>query len=148
MENQDLTIAFWVERTAEEAFAAINHVRGWWSGEIDGGTNKVGDEFTYRYSNVHRSKQKITELVPGKKIVWQVLDSHLSSLKDPSEWNGTNIVFEIREKDGQTEVRFTHAGLAPQIECYGRRSNAWGRLIGNNLRQLIATGKDQPDAFA
>jgi hypothetical protein len=55
-----------VDQTPEEAFAAINNVRGWWTGDIEGGTDKVGDEFTYRYEDIHYSRQKITALVPGK----------------------------------------------------------------------------------
>ena len=97
---------------------------------------------------MHRSKQKITELVPGKKIVWRVLDSQLSFLKDKSEWTGTEVVFDISAKKGKTEVRFTHAGLKPQIECYGSCSNAWGMLVNGNLRNLITTGNPQPDVFA
>jgi len=97
---------------------------------------------------MHRSKQKITEFVPGKKIVWYVLDSHLSFVKDKSEWNGTDIVFDISKEQGKTEVRFTHQGLVPQYECYGSCSNAWGTLINGNLRKLITTGKGQPDTIA
>jgi hypothetical protein len=87
-------------------------------------------------------------LVPGKKVAWHVLDSSLSFLKDKSEWTGTDIVFDVLAKDGKTEVRFTHVGLAPQIECYGSCSNAWGMLVNGNLRKLITTGKAQPDVFA
>jgi hypothetical protein len=148
MSTQNYTTSFTVNQTPEEAFDAVNNVRGWWSGEIDGRTSKLGDEFTYLYDNVHRSKQKITELIPGKKVVWHVLESDLSFLNDKSEWTGTDIVFDISQKDGKTEVRFTHTGLVPQIECYGSCSNAWGMLINGNLRQLIITHKNQPDVFA
>src|SRR5579863_2691029 len=73
MKNQDLNHSFTVNKTPKEVFDAINNVRGWWSGQIDGKTEKLGDEFTYRYKDFHRSTQKITESVPGKKVVWTVL---------------------------------------------------------------------------
>lgn len=146
MSNQNLTIRFSVDQSPEEAFAGINDVRGWWSGEIEGDTDRPGAEFTYRYKDVHRSTQKITEFVPGKKVVWHVLDSHLSFPQDKSEWTGTDVVFEIFDTDGKTEIRFTHAGLAPRFECYDRCSNAWGMLMGN-LRKRIATGKGETDVF-
>src|SRR5439155_8274061 len=136
MKKQNFTTTISVDQPPEEAFAAINNVRGWWSGEIEGDTDKLGAEFTYRYKDVHRSKQKITEFVPGKKIVWHVLDSHLSFVKDKNEWNDTDIVFDISEEQDKTEVRFTHLGLVPQYECYGSCSNAWGELINGNLRKL------------
>ena len=148
MKNENFTVTFSVDQTPKQAFDAINNVRGWWSGEVEGETDKLGAEFTYRYKDVHRTTQKITELVPGKKVVWHVTDSDLTFVKEKDEWTGTDISFDISTKDGKTEVRFTHAGLAPQIECYGNCSNAWSMLIKGNLRNLITTGKNQPDAFA
>jgi hypothetical protein len=82
MKHQNFTTTISVDQTPQEAFAAINNVRGWWSGQIEGDTDKLGAEFTYRYQDVHRSTQKITELIPGKRVVWHVLGSHLSFLKD------------------------------------------------------------------
>src|SRR6266852_2271523 len=86
MKDQNYSISLAVDQSPEQVFNAINNVRGWWSGEIEGETDKLGAEFTYRYQDMHRSKQKITELVPGKKVVWHVLDRSLSFLKDKSEW--------------------------------------------------------------
>jgi hypothetical protein len=145
MQTKDYAVSFTVDQSPEEVFDAINNVRGWWSGDIDGNTGKLGAEFTYRYEDVHRSTQKITEIVPGKKVVWHVLDAKINFVKDKAEWNGTDIVFEIAKKGDKTELRFTHVGLVPAIECYGKCSGAWGFYINDSLRSLITTGKGDPN---
>jgi hypothetical protein len=145
MNNQNLTFTISVDQTPEEAFAAINNVRGWWSGNIEGSTDKLCDEFTYRYEDVHYSKQKITEFIPGKKVVWHVLDGYLNFTQDKTEWKGTDITFDISKKGDKTEVRFTHVGLVPESECYDACSNAWGSYINGSLRSLITSGKGHPN---
>ena len=145
MSRQDYTTAFTVDQTPKQAFGAINNVRGWWSGEIEGPTSKLGDEFTYRYKDIHYSKQKLIEVVPDQKVVWLALDSYLNFAEDKTEWNGTKIIFEIARKGGKTEVRFTHQGLVPQIECFENCSIAWSYYINGTLRSLIATGNGQPN---
>ncbi len=142
---QNFTIHFSVDQSPEEVFAAINNVRGWWSQAIDGSTDQPGAVFKYHYKDVHRSTFKITEFVPGKKVVWHVLDNYFNFVKDKKEWTGTDVVFEISRKGDKTEVRFTHVGLVPAYECYDVCSNAWGSYITGSLRNLIATGKGQPN---
>jgi hypothetical protein len=145
LKSQNYTTTFTVDQTPEEAFAAINDVRGWWSGNIEGSTNKLGDEWTYRYKDIHYSKQKITELIPGKKVVWHVLDSYLNFIEDKTEWNDTRITFEIARKGDKTKVRFSHLGLTPEVECYDACTNAWGGYVNSGLRNLITRGKGQPN---
>ena len=145
MNDQGFSTTFMVDQTPEEAFAAITDVRGWWSGEIEGDTDKLGAEFTYRYEHVHYSKQKITELIPGSRVVWLVLDARLNFTQDKAEWKGTEITFEISRKADETEVRFTHVGLIPEIECFDSCSNAWGFYINGSLRSLITAGRGQPN---
>jgi hypothetical protein len=145
MTDNNLTHSITVDQTPEAAFAAINNVRGWWSGELEGTTDKLGEEFSYRYGTLHYSKQKIVELEPGKKVVWLVVDSNLSFVEDKTEWNGTKIVFEIAKQGDHTAIRFTHVGLVPNHACFSACSDAWGSYIKGSLRSLIATGKGQPN---
>ncbi|TMR94464.1 SRPBCC family protein [Nonomuraea basaltis] len=145
MNDNSLTIAFTVDRTPDQAFAAITNVRGWWSGEIDGLTDELGAEFTYRYQDLHRSTQRITELIPGRRVAWHIVDGHLSFVDDTTEWTGTDITFDIVPTGDGTEVRFTHVGLAPDYECFERCSSAWGFYIATSLRSLINDGSGQPN---
>jgi uncharacterized protein YndB with AHSA1/START domain len=141
MTNQDFHSTFIVPQSPEEVFAAITDPRKWWTGDIEGGTDHTGDEFCYRYRDLHYSKQKVTELVPGHKVVWEVVDSQLAGPEDPGEWNGTHIIFEITSRDKQTELQFSHLGLVPDFECFDSCSNAWGFYINGSLRRLITTGE-------
>jgi hypothetical protein len=146
MTDRSFTVAFTVDQSPDDVFAAVNDVRAWWSGEIEGDTDHLGGEFTYRYEDIHRSTQKITEFVPGKRVVWRVTDAYLSFVKDTDEWTGTDIVFDIALKGNRTELRFTHVGLEPDVECYDRCTPAWGFYITGSLRDLITTGQGEPNA--
>src|SRR5260370_4802622 len=132
MKAKSFTTSFAVDQSPQEVFDAINNVRGWWSGEIEGSTDELGAEFSYRYKGLHRSTQKITELVPGKKVVWHVTDARLNFVKDRTEWNGTEIVFEIARKGDKTELRFTHVGLVQAFHSYGNCWAAWGFCINRS----------------
>src|ERR1700686_781029 len=134
MKGQDFTIAYSVTKTPAEVYAAINNVRGWWSEDIEGHTDKLGSEFTYRYKNVHLCKLHIVELVPSHKIVWLVRDNYFSFTEDKTEWKGTKIIFEISQTGENTQIRFTHQGLVPEYECYSACSEGWSTYIRGSLR--------------
>jgi predicted dithiol-disulfide oxidoreductase (DUF899 family) len=144
MTDQDFTTAFVVDKTPKEVFDAINNVRGWWIDKVDGDTSKLNDEFSVRFWDVHYSKHKITELVPNTKVAWLTTDSQLNFIEDKTEWNGSEIIFDITPKGNQTEVRFTQVGLSPQVECYNDCSNAWNGYIQGSLQSLISTGVGKP----
>jgi uncharacterized protein YndB with AHSA1/START domain len=146
MHTEDFTTTILVDQTPKEVFDAINNVRGWWSEEIEGSTDKLNAEFDYHYEDVHRSKMKIVEVIPNKKVVWLVLDNYFKFTKDETEWKGTKITFEIAERDGKTALRFTHVGLVPEYECYEVCREGWSTYINNSLHSLITTGKGKPNA--
>jgi len=143
MKSRNYTITITADQSPNQVFAAIKDVRNWWSGEITGVTDRLGAEFTYAYKTYHRSTHKITELVPGKRVVWHTTDASINFVKDKSEWNDTDIVFDITRRGDKTELRFTHIGLIPTIECYGGCSGAWQSLITEGLYNLITRGEPQ-----
>lgn len=141
MTTSDFTTNILVSNPAKEVFNAINNPRGWWSAEIEGSTNELNAEFIHHYEDMHRCKIKVVEFIPYKKVVWLVVDNYFSFTKDKTEWKNTKIIFEISEKDGKTQLRFTHEGLVPQYECYEMCSNAWNELVHGSLRSLIINGE-------
>ena len=149
MSDQSYTTTVTVDRSPQEVFDAIVDVRGWWSQEIEGRTDEVGAEFRYRGHDEadtveHLATIRVTELVPAQRVVWRVLDNHMSFIDDQTEWVGTEIRFELTEKDGGTEIRFTHAGLVPRYECFDVCRNAWGFYVGESLPELVTTGRGRP----
>ena len=145
MTNQDFTTTVSVDQSPEDVFGAITNVRGWWSENIEGPTDRLGAEFTYHHQDLHRSRMKIVELVPGRRVAWLVLDNSFKFIKEQTEWTGTTIVFDISTTDGQTQLRFTHEGLVPDYECFDICSTAWASYINNSLRALIQTGTGHPN---
>jgi uncharacterized protein YndB with AHSA1/START domain len=144
--SNNVTHSFTVDQSPEEVFDAINDVRGWWSEEIKGDTANLNAEFGYHFEDIHRCNMKIIESVPGKKVVWLVLENYFNFTNDKSEWTGDHIVFSISRKEGKTELQFTQIGLTPEYECYEICKDAWGNYIKNSLKSLIETGKGQPNA--
>jgi hypothetical protein len=143
--NTSFTAAFSVDQTPEEVFHAINNVRGWWSEDIEGLTDRAGSEFTYRYQDAHRCRIKVTELITGEKVTWHVLDNYFDFTRDKAEWKDTEINFGIATQDGKTGIRFTHVGLVPAYECFDLCSNSWSFYMYTSLHALIRTGKGLPN---
>jgi hypothetical protein len=146
MSDKDFTTTVIVSGTPAQAFAAINNPRAWWGQSIEGRTNVLGEDWSYRYKDMHFSRHKTVELVPGSRVVWDVVEASLNFIEDKAEWNGTKIVFDISPNGDMTQIRFTHVGLKPTGECFDICSDAWTGLIQGSLRSLIEKGAGDPDS--
>lgn len=145
MTTKDFTINAWVNKTPQEVFKAITNVRAWWTGyyseQFTGNSANLNDEFSFRAGEgAHYSKQKLTEVIPNQKIVWDVIESELSFLQKTDEWTGTKVIFEISEHDGKTQLTFTHQGLKPEVECYDSCAPTWTQYVQHKLLPLINEG--------
>ena len=145
--TENLTIAFTVPQSPAEAFAAINNPRAWWSGDVEGSTTELGDEWSYRVPEIHYSAFRIIELDPDRSVAWLVTDSWLSFVEDSEEWTGTTVRFEVEPVAEGTEVRFVHEGLSSVVECFDICRVAWGEYIDGSLRSLILDGSGRPNSY-
>jgi hypothetical protein len=142
--SQDFQASFTFAQTPGEVFDAVTNVRGWWSEALEGDSLHQGDEFTYRHADIHYSRHRLVEVIPDQRMVWLTLDGSINFVDDKAEWNGTRVIFEVVESDGQTTLHFTHEGLTPQLDCFEGCSGGW-RYYLESLQELIVNGKGKPD---
>ena len=142
MQNKTYTATIEVAQSPEVVFNHINDVSKWWSKDFEGSSTKLNDEFVICHPDRHYSKQKLIEVIPGKKVVWLVTDSKLNWIeKDKYEWTNTKMIFEITTKGDKTLLRFTHEGLVPEKECYAMCEQGWNMVIKEWLFNFITDGK-------
>ena len=144
MTNKSYITAIEVAQSPQDVFNRLKDVSKWWGGkDLEGESSDISDEFTITHPGAHYSKQKLVEVVPGKKIVWLVTESTLYWLeKDKHEWTNTKMIFEITTKGGKTVLHFTHEGLVPEIECYAKCEQGWNMVIKDWLFNFITAGID------
>jgi hypothetical protein len=140
---ESFTATIEVAKSQQEVFNCIKEVPKWWSKDFEGSSINLNDEFIIHHPERHYSRQKLVEVIPGKKIVWLVTESKLNWLqKDRSEWTNTKMIFEISIDNGKTILRFTHEGLVPEKECYEMCSKGWSTVIKDWLFNYITNDKE------
>ena len=127
-----------------EVIDKIGQVSEWWSKNFEGKSTALNDVFTVRFMNGDMYKIKIGELIADKKIVWDVIDAYQSWVKEPTEWVGTKIVWEVSETKDGSEVHFTHIGLVPELECFDTCTGGWNYLMTESLSELLNKGVGVP----
>ncbi len=128
---------------AEQAFEAISDVSKWWATNFKGRAKFPRDRFTVRFGKTF-SIMKVSAVVPATKMEWTIEESYLPLFKNPAQWNGTRIVWEISTGSDATVITMTHIGLTPETECYYDCEKGWNFYIRESLYKLITGGKGSP----
>jgi len=144
MENQDYKCTISAPVTPTEAYDTINAIDKWWNENLEGSSTNVGDSFKVTFGKTNKTF-KITETIPGNKIVWLVTDCHMPWLSNITEWTGTTVVWNIEKIGESTQITLTHIGLTPNIECYGQCESGWNYYIKDSLLKLLTEGAGQPE---
>ena len=142
METNSYTADIEVAKSPEEVFHCLGEVSKWWSKDFEGSSKKLNDEFIINHPGLHYSKQKLIELIPGKKVVWLVTESKLNWLEKDNEWTNTKMLFDLTTKGDKTQLHFTHEGLVPEKQCYEQCEQGWNMVIKDWLFNYITNGKE------
>ena len=147
--DQSYTATIDSAKPPQHVFECVLDVSKWWGGkDLQGNTRVLNDEFTIKHGDVHYSKQRMIELVPGRKVVWLITESRLAWLENMHEWTDTRLVFEITPKGDGALLHFTHQGLVPEQECYATCSAGWSLVIKDYLSNFITGGRVPPQLYA
>lgn len=137
-----------VTATPAEAMKKISQVNQWWKQDFSGSAEKWKDTFKVPFGDLNGEESFVdfivSEVVPNKKAVWKVTNCNLPWFKDKTEWNNTEVVFEISSEGNQTRIDFTHRGLVPGIECYDACEKGWDGHVTNSLLNFINKGEGNP----
>ena len=130
---------------ADLAYAAVSRVKDWWIRDTVGPTSARSDSFTVKFGTEGSFVRfTVTEAKPGSRLVWHVDDCFLPWFSDKTEWNGTDVIFDIAATKGGSSVAMMHRGLTPEVECYSMCNPGWEGHVTKSLYKLISEGAGTP----
>jgi uncharacterized protein YndB with AHSA1/START domain len=124
---------------AYESLTTLDGLSGWWTERTTGKTG-IGDVIDFRFdrdgAELGFFDMSVLELVPGKRVLWEVVDG-------PPEWIGTKIHWDLRQEGDYTVIMFKHEGWREPVEFMHHCSTKWASFL-LSLKQLLETGKGAP----
>jgi uncharacterized protein YndB with AHSA1/START domain len=117
------------------AITATEGLREWWTigAEAD---KEVGGYADFKFGDRYHNKMKIVKLIPNKKVEWECIQGD-------KEWTGTNFVFDLEEKDGDTILRFTHGNWEEETDFFASCNYHWGYYM-RSIAKYCETGEGTP----
>jgi hypothetical protein len=141
----DIHFDFNVAASPERAYAAISDVKGWWIRDTEGPTAAAGDSFTVHFDRISAFVRfSVAEAQQGSRCVWHVDDCFLPWFQDKTEWNGTDVIFDIIPTANGCSVAMVHRGITPEVECYNMCNPGWEGHVMKSLYKLISEGAGTP----
>ena len=127
-----------------KALTTAQGLRAWWSEDADIAEQEGGIS-TFRFGP-HWKKMEVVRLVPRREVHWHCVGAciDMPGLARRDEWVGTRIAFRLAPLGSQaTRLEVEHAGLTPDLACYGLCNDGWNHFLGS-LQALVETGAGTP----
>jgi len=115
------------------ALTTIEGLSKWWTSHTTESTD-TNEIIQFRFPE-NGPDMRVIEST-GSRVVWECING-------VEEWVGTQIQFNIEEKDEQTFIMFKHANWAEETPFMYHCSTKWAVFL-LSLKSYLETGKGQP----
>jgi uncharacterized protein YndB with AHSA1/START domain len=131
-----------VHASRERVFGALGTLdgpRGWWTPLVSGSAAS-GGELRFAFEGLDETIVMRVDVARRPSAVhWWCVD-HTGH----PEWVGTKLTFDFLERGpGQSELRFRHIGLVPELECYGVCERGWNSFLPS-IVAYVEQGQGSP----
>jgi uncharacterized protein YndB with AHSA1/START domain len=124
-----------------DLFTSADGLSRWW-GPTEGDA-AAGGTLVTNFGEYGANAMRVLQCGPTR-VVWEpIAIPGTRPTGHTEEWLGTTIQFEIEPTDDCTELRFTHAGLTPQLRCWDACVAAWTQFLGS-IQSAAETGTGAP----
>ena len=133
----DIKMKLTIKTAPGKVYNAISTQEGiasWWCKDTIA-KPEIGFTNVFTFGKI-RNEFKVKDLKPGKKVDWKVVNSI-------DEWIGTDVTFDLEEKDGNTILRFAHSDWKAETDLYAACTYDWARFMAS-LKSLCETGVGTP----
>ncbi len=120
---------------AYKAIATRDGLAAWWTNDTRG-ESAVDGVLEFRFGTRGGFDMKVLELIPGKRVLWKVIDG-------PKEWIGTKISWDLRKEGDRSVVMFKHEGWKEPVEFMHHCSTKWAVFL-MSLKSLVENGRGAP----
>jgi len=126
-----------------DAIAAPGGTNGWWT--TDGDVVKApGQLLRLNWSATDHIVFRIDRADRPSLMRWTCVAQHDRNLPRPDEWVGTTLTFSLGASDRTADLRFTHHGLVPALDCFDMCEGGWNFFLRRSLKQLVEVGRGLP----
>jgi len=117
------------------ALSTEEGLASWWAKQTVA-KPEVGFVNVFTFGKQFRNEMKVTNLTPNKRVEWKCINSI-------DEWIGTDISFDLEEKDGNTILRFAQSGWREVTDTFAGCTYDWASFM-KSLKLLCETGTGTP----
>lgn len=126
-----------IETTADRLYEAIvtqKGLAGWWTPQVK--VEPVVGTLNEFYFMGTTLVFRVDKLEPARHVAW-------SSVEVPSDWEGTQVLFDITPQGETVNLKFSHVGFASYGGSFGVTSYSWAQYL-RSIKLLLETGEGEP----